>query len=99
MICRRSEHKKPHELQADRFASALLMPKWLVLDVLQKEGRPEVAWVYDHSTKALWGLEKEDYNRSVASLYNKQFGVSVQAMQIRLEQLGLLREEVNVRLF
>jgi Zn-dependent peptidase ImmA (M78 family) len=48
--------------------------------------------------KRLWGLEKEDYYRSVASLYNQRIGVSVQAMQIRLEQLGLLREEVNAAL-
>jgi len=49
--------------------------------------------------KKLWGLDKESYYQSVASFYNKRFGVSVQAMQIRLEQLGLLREEVNATLF
>ncbi len=98
IICRKSEQKKAEEWQADYFAGALLMPKRMLMDVLREENRKKTAWVYDHQVKRLWGLEKEDYYRSVASLYNQRFGVSVQAMQIRLEQLGLLKEEVNAAL-
>ena len=98
IICRRSQKRKPAEWQADCFAAALMMPRAMVMDVLRQESRPETAWIYDYETKALWGLEKKDYFRSVASMYNKRFGVSIQAMQIRLEQLDLLREEANVRL-
>jgi Zn-dependent peptidase ImmA (M78 family) len=98
IVCRVSQRKQPVEWQADRFASALLMPERMVKSLLQEKEGPQVPWIYDSRTKDLWGLDKDAYFRSVASRFNTRFGVSVQAMQIRLEQLDLLREEANMRL-
>ena len=94
VICRESEKRLRREQQADRFAAALLMPKKLVLAVLQ-EKHVDLNPIFTDETLRYWGITKEEYCRKVASQYNRIFGVSVQAMQIRLDELGLLKQEVN----
>ena len=98
IICRESQHEENIEWQADYFGGALLMPKEMLVEVL-RDGDGELrTHNYHRNDVKLWGLEKESYCQGIASLYNKRFGVSVQAMKVRLEQSGLLREEVNTRL-
>jgi Zn-dependent peptidase ImmA (M78 family) len=95
IICRKSQKRRNIEWQADYFAGALLMPKEMVKSVLKQREKNDFAETFTDETLKFWGMPKKEYCRMVASLYNKQFGVSVQAMQIRLEQLGYLKQEVS----
>jgi hypothetical protein len=77
VICRSSEKNERIELQANLFASCLLMPRRRVLDdwndFLKGRRRSPL------EVGPLLGMRSVD-----------RFGVSVQAMRIRLEKLGLL---------
>lgn len=95
IVCRVSQKRKNIEWQADYFAAALLMPKEMVKSVLKQGKRNDFAETFTDETLKFRGMPKEEYCRMVASLYNKQFEVSVQAMQIRLEQLGYLKQEMS----
>ena len=95
IVCRESQKKKNIEWQADYFAGALLMPKEVVRAALRKNKQDNFTETFTDETLKFWGMNKEDYCRMIASLYNKRFGVSIQAMQIRLEELGFLRQEVG----
>ncbi|MBM3773420.1 MAG: ImmA/IrrE family metallo-endopeptidase [Acidimicrobiia bacterium] len=83
IVCRSSERSQPIERQADRFAAALLMPRDLVVDV----------WggVFgDAHARSITDLDDPHvYMRAMRAL-SREFKVSVEAMRIRCEQLGLL---------
>jgi len=95
IVCRESQKKKNIEFQANYFASALLMPKEMVKSILKQRKKNDFTETFTDETLKFWGMNKEEYCRMVASIYNNQFGVSVQAMQIRLEQIGYLKQEVS----
>ena len=88
VICRSSQKNEPIEWQANFFASCLLMPRSRVHDewkeclatqsMIYKQGRYEAGAVDD----ALF--------ENVAKPIARRFGVSPQAMCLRLEKLGLL---------
>jgi IrrE N-terminal-like domain len=88
VICRSSQKNEPVEWQANFFASCLLMPRRRVHDewkeclatqsMIYKQGRYEAGAVDD----ALF--------EKVAKPIARRFGVSPQAMCLRLEKLGLL---------
>jgi len=94
IVCRASSQRDPMEWQADTFAGYLLMPKEMVLAVWQsRQGslEPYVAVEEIANLSARWGLA-EDKNPTVevAKHLAREFGVSGQAMQIRLIGLGLI---------
>ncbi len=91
IVCRTSQSREQMEWQADCFASYLLMPE----DRIQRTwvevyGSSEqyVAVEEIEKLKVLWGKERPttEVARDMALLFN----VSGQAMQIRLEDLGLV---------
>lgn len=98
ILCRESSKREPAEWQADRFASFLLMPKDLVMAAWRaRHGRD--AWVFDLPkyraavangfTDAYDAVAKTMMNH-IAEDFAHDFAVSVEAMRIRLENLGLL---------
>ncbi len=103
IVCRSSQKKEPIEWQADTFASFLLMPEDAVLKMWeQKRGSPEpynaVKEIAELS--ALWGTGNGSTPVvRVAREMAQDFKVSGQAMQIRLERLGLVRKEKEDGLF
>jgi len=115
VISHSSQSQARIELQADRFASSLLMPEpwvrivWrelfsrsnaLVFSVCQdSDWKPPMSWQSLGSLAApipdRFNPRKVEYFFYRASKpMAKEFGVSIQAMQIRLEQLGLLLIEM-----
>lgn len=112
VISKSSQSQARIELQADRFASSLLMPEpwvrivWrdlfsrsnaLVFSVWQDSdwAKPPMSWQALGSlvapTTDRFNPRKVEYFFYRASKpMAEEFGVSIQAMQIRLEQLGLL---------
>jgi Zn-dependent peptidase ImmA (M78 family) len=106
IICRPSQSKERVEWQADFYASCLLMPRKLIMQAWQDHFgnlRPFVSdwerscWL---SPGLLVGgkpvternahlLADSDF-REIAKEFAHRFQVSVQAMRIRLEKLGLL---------
>jgi Zn-dependent peptidase ImmA (M78 family) len=106
IICRPSQSKERVEWQADFYASCLLMPRKLLMQAWQAhfgDLRPFVSdweracWI---SPGLLVGVEPvternahlladTDF-REIAKRFARQFEVSVQAMRIRLEKIGLL---------
>lgn len=99
ILCREANAREPVEWQADRFASYLLMPTELVLQTWKKVRGQSAPWVFDQATyraaaaNGLTGPYDEvarTMMRHVASDLAPKFEVSVEAMQIRLEDMGLL---------
>jgi hypothetical protein len=91
IVCRTSQSKEPMEWQADCFAGYLLMPADRVRRVWQKvygSCEPYVAVEEIEALKTKFGKERPttEVARDMALLFN----VSGQAMQIRLEDLGLV---------
>ena len=83
IICRRSQAREPIEWQADTFAARLLMPRKLVADLWHGH-------FGDQRSRIMPDDEEVRYHmRPLAT----EFLVSVAAMRIRCERLGLLHRE------
>lgn len=102
MICRTSQAKDRIEWQADRSASCLLMPKPLVLDAWEQRFGQLAPHVCDpaHWTQFRGrgsGVSTDELTsialNRIARPFARLFDVSVEAMRIRLETLGLLIRE------
>lgn len=99
-VCR-STQRPPEEIQADKFAAALLMPRPLVFSEW-------ATWHGDHAPACLLDLDVPDIasdpkrNQAIAlerfcKPFADRFQVSAEAMRIRLEGLELLvRERPNL---
>jgi hypothetical protein len=77
IVCRQSDKSKPIEVQANRFASCLLLPRDLVSRAWQTKAGSGVA------------MTPEVRKRSIRAIA-QQFCTSVEATSYRLERLGLL---------
>lgn len=94
IVCRKASAKQKIEIQADRFAGFLLMPKHIVEN--EWKGRygslePYVAVDEIFDLNARFGQpEKNQPTVKLAKQLAKIFNVSGQAMQIRLINLGLI---------
>jgi Zn-dependent peptidase ImmA (M78 family) len=115
MVCRSSQAKERVEIQADLYASCLLMPRKLVLQawrdrfgndhprILRRKGRMGVPCDVDEEIAA--AVRSADQGRDNEALelfarpFAEQFLVSPTAMRIRLEKLGLLLRDVPRQLF
>jgi len=109
-ICRSSEAKRPEEWQADFYASCLLMPRDLVIDAWQRRfGNTNARMLKRKDRIALPAeMDKEiavafrsfeqqrddERMNEFARPFAQKFRVSMVAMRIRLERLGLLLREV-----
>jgi|SRR6516225_5419519 Zn-dependent peptidase ImmA (M78 family) len=109
-ICRSSEAKRREEWQADLYASCLLMPKNLVVDAWRErfgDTNPRLLrrknhialpdCVSDEIAAALHSFERQsddDFMNEFVRPFAKKFLVSMVAMRIRLEKLGILRREI-----
>jgi len=95
IVCRSSQKKKPVEWQADTFASYLLMPKEQVFAVWQeKHGSLEPYYAAEEiaGLTARWSVADGSIPTvRVAKEMAQIFKVSGQAMQIRLNSLGLIQ--------
>ncbi len=100
ILCRVSNQKEPVEWQADRFSSYLLMPRNLVLQAW-REHHGTSPWQFDlqkYKASVYNGIVGgyDEVARKVmnhmASDFASIFGVSREAMRIRLEVLGLLKK-------
>lgn len=108
VICRSSQAKEPIEWQADFYASCLLMPRHLVLNAWHerfghKKPRtmPPKHWttLVDSNDKFFAAARAFDQQLDDQALnefvrpFAEKFLVSMVAMRIRLERLGLLNRE------
>lgn len=99
IVCRAGSRKPPIEWQADAFASYLLMPRAMVVRVWEEVfGSPSpyfAAREIARLTARSCSSDTDVYRRAtrVAREIAKVFKVSAQAMQIRLVELGLVRNE------
>jgi Zn-dependent peptidase ImmA (M78 family) len=110
VVCRTSQARERIELQADYYASCLLMPKLLVIQAWQERFdniEPRVLrrrnrLVPSHNVDAdhALTLRSIDQQRDDEALnefarpFADKFQVSMVAMRIRLESMGLLHREV-----
>lgn len=94
VVCRDTAQKPPIELQADRFAGYLLMPKEMVKREWLKQTSGAEPYVAEDEIKTLvgrFGLADDDLPTvEIAKRMAAAFHVSGQAMQIRLIKLGLV---------
>jgi len=106
VVCRSSQAKERVELQADLYALCLLMPRKLILQAWRDYYGNLQPFLFDWERSSSFnpglsinGEEVTEKNahvladfdfRDVARPFAGQYGVSVQAMSIRLEKLGLL---------
>lgn len=106
VVCRSSQAKQRVEWQADFYASCLLMPRKLVMQAWRDHFGSLRPFVFDWERSSWFnpglqidGEEVTDTNvhvladfdfQEVAQPFAREFNVSVQAMRIRLEKLGLL---------
>jgi Zn-dependent peptidase ImmA (M78 family) len=110
VVCRSSQSKQRVELQADLYASCLLMPRKLVLQawrerfgnenprVLCRKNRiPLLSDIDEEIAEQVQSFDQEG-DEQVLEVFSrpfaKKFLVSPIAMRIRLERLGLLHREV-----
>jgi len=110
VVCRSSQAKERVELQANLYASCLLMPRKLVMQawcgrfgndhprVLRRKDRIVVpGGTEEEIMAAVRAFDEAHYNEAMelfARPFAEQFLVSPVAMRIRLERLGLLHREV-----
>jgi IrrE N-terminal-like domain len=109
VVCRSSWEKEPAEWQANFYASCFLMPRRLVADALKQEFGTQNPIVYElvkprqairphwngpRSIAEVLGDMVKPHAYNVAKRCAPMFGVSVQAMRIRLAHLGLAYREV-----
>jgi hypothetical protein len=88
IICRTASRKKSIEIQADRFASYLLMPEELLRRQWQELTGSSGAYVAEDELAALG--DHSGGTVKIAKWMATDFKVSGQAMQIRLTDLGLI---------
>jgi len=102
VICRSSQSKDPMERQADYFSAYLLMPKEMVYAAWEKHRGSMTPYIFNRTTRenlrAMGFVEPGELLASmaiefVAGEIAPIFRVSAKAMQIRLEELKLLRRE------
>ena len=109
-ICRSSDAKRPEEWQADFYASCLLMPKHLVIAAWQDrfgntnarmlKRKDRIALPAEVDNEIATAFRSFDQQRDdermneFARPFAHKFRVSMVAMRIRLERLGLLLREV-----
>jgi len=94
IVCRSSAKREPIEWQADQFAAQLLMPREMVYTYWRElfGDRPYVAVDEIARLSERFGsTNRKAPTVSVARDMADHFAVSGQAMQIRLETLGLIR--------
>ncbi len=91
VVCRTGSGKPPIEWQADAFSSRLLMPKEMLTRV----------WAEAKARHATVSRTARQHNSigAMAGRMAQVFGVSVQAMRIRLVELGLMVDHEGARLF
>jgi Zn-dependent peptidase ImmA (M78 family) len=110
VVCRSSQSKERVELQADLYASCLLMPRKLVLKawrdrfgndhprMLRRKDRIVVPCDVDEEIAAAVSSFEQGRDDEVLEHFARHFAgeflVSAVAMRIRLETLGLLHREV-----
>jgi Zn-dependent peptidase ImmA (M78 family) len=109
VVCRSSQSKERVELQADLYASCVLMPRELVLQawrdrfgndhprMLRRRDRTVVACDVDEEIAAVARSFDQARDNEVLEYFARPFAepfiVSPIAMRIRLEKLGLLHRE------
>jgi Zn-dependent peptidase ImmA (M78 family) len=109
-VCRSSEAKRREEWQADFYASCLLMPRKLVIEawrgrfgntnacILKRKNRITLpAVVNDEIAAVLRSFDQQRDDEAMNEFvrpFAAEFLVSMVAMRIRLERLGLLQREV-----
>jgi len=99
IVCRSSQRRDRGEAQADRFAACLLMPEKMVSDAWKRENGDLEPYVVQREVykDAKWSIVEATGGAADAELdiiawqFAEEFGVSGQAMRIRLENLGLIR--------
>jgi Zn-dependent peptidase ImmA (M78 family) len=110
VVCRSSQAKERVELQADLYASCLLMPRKLIMQawrdtfgnnhprILRRKDRIVVPGdAEEEIVTAVHAFDETRDNEAMehfARPFAEQFLVSPVAMRIRLERLGLLHREV-----
>lgn len=101
-VCRSSD-KPPEEVQADKFAGRLLMPRKLLRSAWSDwRGTDDPAALTELDVPSLGGDQKAEEHAAMERFCRPladRFGVSAQAMRIRLQALGLLVKEIEPRLF
>ena len=110
VVCRSSQAKERVELQADLYASCLLIPKDLLLSawqerfgtikarILKRKDRLTLpAGVNDEMATAFQSFDQRCDDEALNEFvrpFSAKFQVSMVSMRIRLERLGLLHREV-----
>jgi Zn-dependent peptidase ImmA (M78 family) len=106
VVCRSSQAKERVELQADLYASCLLMPRRLVMRAwydmfgndhprkLCRKNRIVVPCDAAIAIRAFDQVRDDEAMKRFARPFAEHFLVSPDAMRIRLEKLGLLHREV-----
>lgn len=101
-VCRSSD-KPPEEVQADKFAGCLLMPRNLLRSAWSDwRGSDDPAALTDLDVPSLGRDRKAEEHAAMESFCRplaERFEVSAQAMRIRLQTLGLLVREIEPGLF
>lgn len=106
VICRERQKREPIEIQADRFAAFLLMPRDLVFRAWKDKYGSLKSIVMETEYEAATGQRRNLFHkagepdpftdfetkmvRKIAREFASQFEVSVEAMQIRLRTMRLL---------
>ena len=88
IICRDSNRQKSEEFQANFTAACILMPRDLLAQAVREYYGKE-AYLFKRGTRF---SQYNDCLNHVARNFNVDFGVSIQAMMIRLEQTQLVRD-------
>lgn len=86
IICRRSSSIEMIEWQADFFAGALLMPRKFIINELNEILR-------NKNIPGLYELKNNEKERKVLKELSKKFGVSMEAMKVRLKIVGCYEEK------
>lgn len=92
IVCRSSQKKEPMEVQADLFASYLLMPEDRVRETWRDmfgSGTPRITFNMNKGAQHIGSIMHPISDN--AKMMAKRFKVSSQAMQIRLEKLGFIK--------
>ncbi len=88
IVCRDSQKRQREEYQADFTAACILMPRNLLAQAVREYYGKEV-YPFKRGTKF---RQYDDCVDHVARNFNKTFGVSIQAMMIRLKRTQLVRD-------
>jgi Zn-dependent peptidase ImmA (M78 family) len=95
VVCRSSQAKERVELQADLYASCLLMPRKLIMRAWRDTFRNDHPRILRRKDRIVVpGTRDNEVMEHFARPFAEQFLVSPIAMRIRLERLGLLHREV-----